>query len=471
MRKEDRLSLNYKEINHALEEADLQDSFLQEIVQFDFHHLQFQFYKPGSEKQLLVSLTPGSLRLHLTERRRKALPKPPRFTAYLKSHVKGARLISAAQIAGERIVRLELKKGDLQWLLYIKLWENNANLLLCDPEGTLLDCFSRRPKRKEVPGEPWDPAVFIGAEKTELQERDFPGEGSWSRRLELYYRKKEQQGRLEELKRQILPLLDGEISSRERRLKRAEKKQVQQDSLRWKEQGDQIMAHLDRIKKGDSWLELPEEGLRIQLDPLLEPWANGEIYYKRYKKKQREENRQNPEEEEKQLLRWRDLRNQIAESEEISFLEDWLKTHKEQFSRKKEPQVGLRFQSGMFSLLVGRNARENDHLLRHQVRGNDTWLHCRDYPGGYVFIRCPKGKSIPLEVLLDGGNLALKYSKASTEGRVDLHYTQVKYLRRTKNGPKGLVIPTQEKNLSIERDETRLKRLTEEADVLGEAGL
>jgi predicted ribosome quality control (RQC) complex YloA/Tae2 family protein len=64
-----------------------------------------------------------------------------------------------------------------------------------------------------------------------------------------------------------------------------------------------------------------------------------------------------------------------------------------------------------------------------------------------------------LDILLDAGNLALFYSKGRNAGEGDLFYTQVKYLRRVKNGPKGLVIPTQEKNLHIKLDEPRLKEL------------
>ena len=56
-------------------------------------------------------------------------------------------------------------------------------------------------------------------------------------------------------------------------------------------------------------------------------------------------------------------------------------------------------------------------------------------------------------------NLAVYYSKARNAGKTDLYYTHVKYLRRAKNGPKGLVLPTQEKNLCIEPDKARLTRL------------
>ncbi len=61
--------------------------------------------------------------------------------------------------------------------------------------------------------------------------------------------------------------------------------------------------------------------------------------------------------------------------------------------------------------------------------------------------------------MLDAGNLAVYYSKARKNGKADLYYTQVKYLRRAKNGPKGRVLPTQEKNLSIVLDQKRLARL------------
>jgi predicted ribosome quality control (RQC) complex YloA/Tae2 family protein len=120
---------------------------------------------------------------------------------------------------------------------------------------------------------------------------------------------------------------------------------------------------------------------------------------------------------------------------------------------------GLRFVSGEFSMLVGRNARENDILLRRHVRGNDLWLHTRDYPGGYVFVRAQKGKTVPLEVLLDAGNLAVHFSKAKTNGRAELYYTHVKYLRRVRDGPPGLVLPTHEKNLSVVVEQERLTRL------------
>ena len=64
-----------------------------------------------------------------------------------------------------------------------------------------------------------------------------------------------------------------------------------------------------------------------------------------------------------------------------------------------------------------------------------------------------------LDILLDAGNLAVFYSKGRNNGEGDLFYTPVKYLRRPKDGPKGLVLPTQEKNLRVKVEPARLREL------------
>jgi predicted ribosome quality control (RQC) complex YloA/Tae2 family protein len=125
---------------------------------------------------------------------------------------------------------------------------------------------------------------------------------------------------------------------------------------------------------------------------------------------------------------------------------------------------GLQFHSGPFLILVGRNARENDELLRRWTKGNDLWLHTRDYAGGFIFVKNIPGKSVPLETLLDAANLALHFSKGRRAGKADLYYTQVKHLRRARGGRKGLVLPTHEKNIAVALDESRLDRLLSRAD-------
>ena len=127
--------------------------------------------------------------------------------------------------------------------------------------------------------------------------------------------------------------------------------------------------------------------------------------------------------------------------------------------RQDDPRPGVRLTIQGFDIIIGRNAKENDEILRRYTRGSDIWLHTRDYAGGYVIIKAKKGKSVPLPVLLDAASLAIHYSKAKKSGRADLYYTEVKYLRRAKDGKTGLVIPTQERNLSATLDEKRVKEM------------
>jgi predicted ribosome quality control (RQC) complex YloA/Tae2 family protein len=79
--------------------------------------------------------------------------------------------------------------------------------------------------------------------------------------------------------------------------------------------------------------------------------------------------------------------------------------------------------------------RKTTHCSGAIVKGRDLWLHVRDYPGSYVFVKHRAGKAVPPDILLDTGNLALFYSKARNNGEADLFYTQVQFLRRAKNDP------------------------------------
>jgi len=119
---------------------------------------------------------------------------------------------------------------------------------------------------------------------------------------------------------------------------------------------------------------------------------------------------------------------------------------------------GLKFNLDGFFVLVGRSATENDELLRHCVRGSDVWMHVRDYAGGYVFIKVPNKKTVPLNVLIAAGNLAVYYSKAKRGGQATVYYAMVKNLRRAKNAKKGTVLPEHEKTIVIKLDKAILEK-------------
>jgi predicted ribosome quality control (RQC) complex YloA/Tae2 family protein len=472
------VSLNWKEIDLVLEELRLPGSHIQRIVQPDFRHLVLELYRPGDRAVVLISLEQGKTRMHRISRRPKKPKKAQRFEQFLRSRIEGGRITAAYQIEGERIVKIVAERAGEETILWVRLWGGAANVIATDAEGRILDAIYRRPKRNEVSGEHYDPEEDIGrsqedteARRAQLERftvREHPAEASFNAFLEEVYGRKEHDERRDRLAARVTKRLQTELSRTRRNIANLERKQEEaEDHERYRMLGDLIMSNLHRIDPGDKWVEVSDyfrdnRPTTIELDPELAPHANAERYYDRHKKaKQKLDNIS--EQLAQQRRRAGELEARIADlenTEDVSELEraaEDLAPQGRDEETKRPP--GLQFESHGFRILVGRTARENDELLRRHVRGNDYWLHTRDSPGGYVFIRTRPGKSVPLDVLLDAGNLAIWYSKARQAGEADLFYTQVKHLRRAKHGKTGLVIPTQEKNLAVRLENERLDRL------------
>jgi predicted ribosome quality control (RQC) complex YloA/Tae2 family protein len=113
-----------------------------------------------------------------------------------------------------------------------------------------------------------------------------------------------------------------------------------------------------------------------------------------------------------------------------------------------------------YPIWVGRNNEQNDRLTMQIANGNDLWLHVGGgRPGSHVVVRLPKGKTASLETLLDAATLAVHFSKARGERRIDVVYTQKKHVRKPKGLPAGAVVPAQTKTVTVLQDEARLRRL------------
>jgi predicted ribosome quality control (RQC) complex YloA/Tae2 family protein len=205
------------------------------------------------------------------------------------------------------------------------------------------------------------------------------------------------------------------------------------------------------------------ETVHIQMDPGLSVQENASKFYTQYKKavSGMESLEHDISLSERNIKELEDEYQAMLREKNVIKIEQMLRHDTTPRQKTEKPHAGLHYEIDGWTLIVGRTAAENDDLLRHTVKGQDMWLHTRDFAGGYVFIKARREKTVPLEILLYAGNLAVYHSKARRNGQADLYYTQVKHLRRAKNGPKGLVLPTQEKNLFIKIDEQKLRILEE----------
>ena len=462
------MSLNHREIDAVIDELDISGAHIQKIRQPNYHSLHLELYRPGGRFGLLVCLAPGKTRLHLADKAPENEVKLQRFAQFLRSRFQGGRITGIEQINDDRIVRIGVIRGGEELELWIRLWSGASNIVASVKDGPVLDAYYRRPGRDEISG-----GNFALPEKKpgppgEFTCREFPGKGSFNERVGRFYAEQEYGEVLASLKDRILKKLSSEEARTTSVIKKLSRKTDQYENYEgYKKTADLLLSSLHLIRPGSSSVTLQDyynEGtdIEIELDPSLSPDKNAEKYYSRYRKAKSglEKVMADLENYKLQLSALRHDRKLVESETDTGKLKDFLKSSPAGGSRGDKPdRPGLSYRSGPFTILVGRSSRENDELLRKHVRGNDIWLHTRDYPGGYVFIKTIKGKSVPLENLLDAGNLALFYSRGKSAGRGELYYTEVKYLRRTKDGKQGLVIPTQEKNLSIVLDDKRLEKL------------
>jgi predicted ribosome quality control (RQC) complex YloA/Tae2 family protein len=469
------MSLNWKEINLILSELDLAGCQIQKAIQTTFDILALKIHGKGESKTILIALSPGACRIHESF---KAIPKndkPLRFAEFLNSRIVNGWIESAEQLGDNRIVRVIVKLGLHRYKLYIRLWSNAANVVVTDEDGTVLDAMRRLPKRGEISGGHYAPEETLDQTANErvkqYEVRDIAGTESFNEKIDLWYAEHGSALSLETLREQARRTFEGSIVRLQASLEKLRVKEADYATAdKLKEYGDLILVNLSSINVGDEWLETENfyngELVRIKLDKRQGATATAKQYYEQYHKAKSglAEVRAEIVAGEQELARLEStLENLLAETNPLS-LNKRLKTGgtppvkgKGTAADKKRP--GLSFRRNDWLIIVGRDASENDALLRRHVKGNDLWLHARDYPGSYVFIKQRSGKTVPLDILLDAGNLAVFYSKGRNNGEGDLFYTPVKFLRRAKDGPKGLVLPTQEKNLHIKVDDARLKEL------------
>jgi len=120
---------------------------------------------------------------------------------------------------------------------------------------------------------------------------------------------------------------------------------------------------------------------------------------------------------------------------------------------KKVPGTRSYLSSDGFEILVGRTARENDHLTFKVAKPNDLWMHTGDYSGSHVVVRNVTRKDVPHRTLIEAAQLAAHFSQARKDPKVDVHYTQRKFVSKPKGAVPGLVRMTRFKNITVEPKE------------------
>ncbi len=137
------------------------DCHIDKIYQPSKDELVFLLRKKGFVKKLLITIKPGSARLHFTENKYENPATPPNFCMLLRKYLSAARLVEVSQSGLERVAELKFSAsnelGDLVlYKLICELIGNQANVILLRDDGRIIDAMRRSDvesaKRLILPG-------------------------------------------------------------------------------------------------------------------------------------------------------------------------------------------------------------------------------------------------------------------------------------------------------------------------------
>ena len=101
-----------------------------------------------------------------------------------------------------------------------------------------------------------------------------------------------------------------------------------------------------------------------------------------------------------------------------------------------------------FTILVGRNNKENDYLTLKYASKNDIWFHTQDIHGSHVILKL--NNSVPsLDILQKVASIAALHSKAKNSSNVPVDYCEVRYVKKPSNAKPGMVIYTHQHTLNV----------------------
>lgn len=317
---------------------------------------------------------------------------------------------------------------------------------------------------------------FAAISPLSWDEAECEGAPTMNGALDLFYGQKESEQALHAARQELLKQLAKHISRLQKKI------DIQQSDLArcesaesLKTEGDLLAANLWQLEKGVKEVLLPSfddpgQLIRVELDPALTPQENVQRRYGRYAKarKAREQIAQqlaaNREElayagSIRQALLFAETEEELAEPRREMAAAGYAAANKE--NRKtaakaaakapaKTPPLPPRsfVTADGFTVLIGRNNRQNDRLSLKQAAADDIWLHAHEIPGSHVVIRT-EGREAPESTVLTAAAWAAWFSQGREADRVDVDVLPAGRLRKPGGSRPGYVIYTGQRTVRV----------------------
>ena len=461
-------------IQRVVEElrSSLSGRFFGKIFQLTPLSFAFDFGLRG--EYLFVSVDPASPRLYLIKRRLKELEKQSLalapFAQMMRSRLSGGHVVNISKDPLDRIVRLtfRVEGGIIFRRLVIQLTGRSADLFLLD-ELNRIQAVLREQGQTRL-HEIYEPPPRPEKESRELLPA---GPGSPSAQLDEHFQAQDRAKAFDSRAKALRSKLTKSIRQRQ-----TLREHLQQDLVRHgdpeehKRTGDLLLANVANASRDGNKVRISDyysEGaptIEIEIDEnrsLQEEAAHRFRQYTKAKRAAEEitERLNQVDRETAQIQTRLQQLEQIIASRDEAALETFEKpppTPKTppKKSKKSEKLSGVRryLSTDGYEILVGRAARDNDNLTFRVAQPNDLWMHAGDYPGSHVVVRNPTRKEIPHRTLIEAAQLAGRFSQASEDAKVVVHYTERKFLSKPKGATPGLVRLSRFRSITVEPKES-----------------
>ncbi|GCE13090.1 Rqc2 family fibronectin-binding protein [Tengunoibacter tsumagoiensis] len=307
--------------------------------------------------------------------------------------------------------------------------------------------------------------------------------------LDDYYARAEWRDAVEGLRAPLRKILQHQ---RERCQRKAELLQKEMESIQeantYRLYGDLLLAHQQEVTQGPTKIELQnyfgdqEETVLVPLDPRFDAIGNANRYFNKYHKLRRALELV-PGQIEQNTVELATIEQLItdlllaenaaevalvkAEVQTAGYIRGKAALDKKALKAAKKGKGGkqtkgrpvppgggvpIHLQSTEgFTLLVGKNSRQNEEVTFHQATSNDMWLHARGVAGAHVIIKAA-GREIPRATINQAASLAAYYSEARGSTSAPVDYTLQRHVRHMKGGGPGMVIYEREHTIYVEPD-------------------
>ena len=114
-----------------------------------------------------------------------------------------------------------------------------------------------------------------------------------------------------------------------------------------------------------------------------------------------------------------------------------------------------------YTVLVGRNNKENDYLTLKYANKSDIWFHVKDFHGSHTILKFFNDKNhpskyehknildlIPNDLICKVAKLAVMHSKAKNSSNVPVDYCEVRYVKKPNGSKPGMVIYTNNRTIN-----------------------